>query len=244
MSRPCADAPLPRRRGRRPRRPRRRNRPPRSLLKSPSRLSPMRRPRPSRRLRRRPPRGNQGPGAVRCTASCLTGRGISCGSCARTPRTIWRSTAMVRCSSPPATRGKSIASPAIPVQPTLVARALVQQVTSLLADRAGGMLFATSNPGKLFRLSAARAARGTYTSDVRDAEASAAWGASSGRRWSLMARRSRSLPDRVTQRRPMKPGATGARLTPTRLEARSRVRARDTCSGARCWPPSTVRRRS
>ncbi len=64
-----------------------------------------------------------------------------------------------------------------PVQPTLVARALVQQVTSLLADRAGGMLFATSNPGKLFRLSAARADRGTYTSDVRDAEASAAWGA-------------------------------------------------------------------
>ena len=64
-----------------------------------------------------------------------------------------------------------------PIQPTLVARALVQQVTSLLADGAGQMLFATSNPGKLFRLSAARADRGTYTSDVRDAQASAAWGA-------------------------------------------------------------------
>lgn len=64
-----------------------------------------------------------------------------------------------------------------PVQPTIVARALVQQVTSLLVDRAGRMLFATSNPGKLFRLSATRADRGTYTSDVRDAEASAAWGA-------------------------------------------------------------------
>ena len=64
-----------------------------------------------------------------------------------------------------------------PMQPTLVARALVQQVTSLLADRDGRMLFATSNPGKLFRLSAARADRGTYTSDVRDAQASAAWGA-------------------------------------------------------------------
>ena len=63
-----------------------------------------------------------------------------------------------------------------PLQPTLVARALVQQVTSLLADGDGRMLFATSNPGKLFRLSAERADRGTYTSDVRDARASAAWG--------------------------------------------------------------------
>ena len=64
-----------------------------------------------------------------------------------------------------------------PMQPTLVARARAQQVTSLLADRAGRMLFATSNPGKLFQLSAAHADRGTYTSDVRDAQASAAWGA-------------------------------------------------------------------
>ena len=63
-----------------------------------------------------------------------------------------------------------------PMQPALVARALVQQVTSLHADRDGQMLFVTSNPGKLFRLSAARADRGTYTSDVRDAQASAAWG--------------------------------------------------------------------
>ena len=63
-----------------------------------------------------------------------------------------------------------------PIQPTLVARALVRQVTSLLPDRAGRMLFATSNPGKLFRLSAERADRGTYTSDVRDALAVAAWG--------------------------------------------------------------------
>ena len=64
-----------------------------------------------------------------------------------------------------------------PMQPTLVARAPVEQVTSLLADRSGRILFATSNPGKVFRLSAARADRGTYTSDVRDAQASAAWGA-------------------------------------------------------------------
>ena len=38
------------------------------------------------------------------------------------------------------------------------------------------MLLATSNPGKLLRLSAVRAERGTYTSDVRDAQTVAAWG--------------------------------------------------------------------
>jgi hypothetical protein len=64
-----------------------------------------------------------------------------------------------------------------PMQPTLVARALVQQVTSLLPDRSRRMLFATSNPGKVLRLSAARADRGTYSSDVRDAQSVATWGA-------------------------------------------------------------------
>ena len=64
-----------------------------------------------------------------------------------------------------------------PMLPTLVARAPVQQVTALLAVEGDGVQFATSNPGKLFRLSAARSDRGTYRSDVRDAQASAAWGA-------------------------------------------------------------------
>lgn len=64
-----------------------------------------------------------------------------------------------------------------PMQPTLVSRALVQQVTSLLMERDGRILLATSNPGKLLRLSADRAASGTYTSDVRDAQAVATWGA-------------------------------------------------------------------
>jgi sugar lactone lactonase YvrE len=63
-----------------------------------------------------------------------------------------------------------------PYQPTLVVRANVQQVTSILAERDGRMLFATSNPGKLLRLSAARADRGIYTSEVRDAQTVAAWG--------------------------------------------------------------------
>ena len=64
-----------------------------------------------------------------------------------------------------------------PMQPTLVARAVAQQVTTLLMERAGRVLFATSNPGKVLRLSADRADRGTYTSDVRDALAVATWGA-------------------------------------------------------------------
>jgi hypothetical protein len=63
-----------------------------------------------------------------------------------------------------------------PFQPTLVVRANVQQVTSILSERDGRMLLATSNPGKLLRLSAARAERGTYTSEVRDAQTVAAWG--------------------------------------------------------------------
>lgn len=63
-----------------------------------------------------------------------------------------------------------------PYQPTLVVRANVQQVTSIVSERDGRMLFATANPGKLLRLSAARADRGSYTSDVRDAQTVAAWG--------------------------------------------------------------------
>jgi hypothetical protein len=39
------------------------------------------------------------------------------------------------------------------------------------------VLFTTSNPGKVLRLSNARAERGTYTSDVRDAQTVATWGA-------------------------------------------------------------------
>jgi hypothetical protein len=63
-----------------------------------------------------------------------------------------------------------------PYQPTLVVRANAQQITTILPEREGRMLFATSNPGKILRLSAARSERGTYVSDVRDAQTVAAWG--------------------------------------------------------------------
>src|SRR5712691_2475902 len=64
-----------------------------------------------------------------------------------------------------------------PLQPTLLTRATAQQVTALLRDGDGKVTFTTSNPGKILRLSPARADRGTYTSDVRDAQTIATWGA-------------------------------------------------------------------
>src|ERR1700750_56493 len=52
-----------------------------------------------------------------------------------------------------------------------------QQVTSLHRDAKGRIYYATANPGKLYRLSADRAAKGTYESDTRDAGMVASWGA-------------------------------------------------------------------
>jgi hypothetical protein len=74
-------------------------------------------------------------------------------------------------------RGKVFRLAGDPLQPTLITRANAQQVTALLTDGMGRIVFATSNPGKLFRLSPTRAERGTFTSDVRDAQTVATWGA-------------------------------------------------------------------
>ncbi len=68
-----------------------------------------------------------------------------------------------------------------PADVTLLARAEGQQVTRFLRTTAGGHYFTTSNPGKLFRLSTARADEGTYTSTVQDATTIATWGSL---RWS------------------------------------------------------------
>jgi hypothetical protein len=64
---------------------------------------------------------------------------------------------------------------------TLLGRVGAQQVTSVLATGDGQYVLATANPGKLFRLSTARAGRGTYESDVRDASTVASWGTISWR---------------------------------------------------------------
>jgi hypothetical protein len=74
-------------------------------------------------------------------------------------------------------RGKIFRLAGDPYRPTLIARANAQQVTALGRDRAGQLVFATSNPGRLQRLSRARADKGTYTSEVRDAQTFATWGA-------------------------------------------------------------------
>jgi hypothetical protein len=68
-----------------------------------------------------------------------------------------------------------------PVRVMLVARADAQQVTALVRDTRGSVWCATANPGKLLELSARQTTRGTYTSDVRDAEIVATWGAISWR---------------------------------------------------------------
>jgi hypothetical protein len=68
-----------------------------------------------------------------------------------------------------------------PLRPTLLARAAAQQVTAFYTDPAGRLYYATANPGKLFRISPERATRGTYESDVRDAQMISTWGTMSWR---------------------------------------------------------------
>jgi len=63
-----------------------------------------------------------------------------------------------------------------PPRVTLLARAQAQQVTCFLADGSRGVLVASANPGKIFRLSAQQAATGTYVSEVHDAETISTWG--------------------------------------------------------------------
>ncbi len=62
-----------------------------------------------------------------------------------------------------------------PIRAVLVTRVPAQQATQVLrmADRT---LIATSNPGRLMAISATRAARGTFESDVKDARMVSTWG--------------------------------------------------------------------
>src|SRR5688572_20245942 len=68
-----------------------------------------------------------------------------------------------------------------PTTATLLMQASAQQVTGFARDVKGNVIYATSNPGKIFRLSSQRAAEGTYTSLVRDAQTVADWGTLSWR---------------------------------------------------------------
>jgi hypothetical protein len=77
-------------------------------------------------------------------------------------------------------KGKIFRLSGDPVQPVLVSRVPAQHATVLarLGDRT---LLATANPGLLVSLSNARATRGSYESDVKDAKMVASWGAVSWR---------------------------------------------------------------
>ena len=58
----------------------------------------------------------------------------------------------------------------------LVARARAQQVTAFVPGPDGTTLYATANPGKLFRLSSTQSTSGVYISDVHDASVVSTWG--------------------------------------------------------------------
>jgi len=68
-----------------------------------------------------------------------------------------------------------------PATATLLVQASAQQVTGFARDAKVTVYYATSNPGKVFRLSSQRASEGTYTSFVRDAQTVADWGTLSWR---------------------------------------------------------------
>jgi hypothetical protein len=78
-------------------------------------------------------------------------------------------------------KGKLYRLEGAPPRPTLLTRAAAQQVTAFHRDPAGRLYYATANPGKLFRVSPDRAMRGTYESDVRDAQMISTWGTISWR---------------------------------------------------------------
>jgi hypothetical protein len=77
--------------------------------------------------------------------------------------------------------GKLFSLSGDPTSATLLLQASAQQVTGFTKDAKGNFYFVTSNPGKVFKLSAQRASEGTYTSTVRDTQTIANWGTLSWR---------------------------------------------------------------
>ena len=77
--------------------------------------------------------------------------------------------------------GKLLSLSGDPATATLLMQASAQQVTGFTRDGQGSIYYATSNPGKIFKLSPTRATEGTYTSTTRDAQTVADWGTLSWR---------------------------------------------------------------
>ncbi len=135
--------------------------------------------------RRSSPAPRGGATAARSTASGRTASGTPTGRPARTRPTTCSSNLAAACSSAPAPKARSSGVTGDPARATLLSRATARQVTALLRDPRGRVVGATSNPGKLFALSANPAAKGSYESDVRDAGTVASWGVI---RWRATAR--------------------------------------------------------
>ena len=72
-------------------------------------------------------------------------------------------------------KGKIFRLTGSPMRPTLLTRVTAQQAVALQRTE-GRTSLATSNPGQLLALSAGRASRGTYDSDVKDARVVSSWG--------------------------------------------------------------------
>jgi len=63
-----------------------------------------------------------------------------------------------------------------PLRTILLTKTPAQQITTMIRAAGGGHYVATSNPGKILRVSNKRASEGTYESEVRDAKTVATWG--------------------------------------------------------------------
>jgi sugar lactone lactonase YvrE len=74
-------------------------------------------------------------------------------------------------------KGKVFRVSGDPPKATLLGRVDAQQVTRILEGRAGEYYLATANPGRLVRMGPGRASRGSYQSEVRDAQTVSSWGA-------------------------------------------------------------------
>lgn len=78
-------------------------------------------------------------------------------------------------------RGKLFRLDGDPLRATLLGRVAGREALQFVAAANGRTLIATANGGALVRIDAGHAARGTWTSEVRDAKTAARWGALSWR---------------------------------------------------------------
>ena len=121
--------------------------------------------------------GRQSPARARSIASCPTAPRTSCGSRAKTRRMTSRSRPTAACSSPPATRARSIALPATRCSRRSSRAPPRSRSRRCCPTAPGGCCSPRRTPAKCSGCRATRADRGTYTSDVRDAQTVATWGA-------------------------------------------------------------------